>query len=96
MPLYTYKCPDCGVAEEDLVPMQDRDEPRVCKCGGVAVRTFQDVAARMKGDWAAWDNPHGEAAMRKMQKKHKGSVPDHIKERHSQVTPRGKQKRGGN
>lgn len=96
MPIYTYRCKECNLDSELLIKMDDRDEDQKCECGGVAVRTFGDVAAKMTGDWSAWNNPNGEAAMRKMQKKHKGSVPDHIQERHTHTTPYRKQKKDGN
>jgi putative FmdB family regulatory protein len=39
MPIYAYKCPDCGQDFEKLTPQADRDLPVICiKCGAKNIR----------------------------------------------------------
>ncbi len=34
MPIFEYRCEDCGGEFEDLVPHAERDEPQECPCCG--------------------------------------------------------------
>ncbi|MYF12742.1 MAG: zinc ribbon domain-containing protein [Gammaproteobacteria bacterium] len=39
MPLYGFRCTDCGTAHEELRPFAERDQSACCRsCGGVAKR----------------------------------------------------------
>ena len=33
MPIYTYRCPQCGIDDEDIVPMENRDDIKTHSCG---------------------------------------------------------------
>jgi putative FmdB family regulatory protein len=49
MPVYEYRCGDCGASEEHLQPMGS-DAPGPCQaCGGELRRRFSRVAARYQG-----------------------------------------------
>jgi len=39
MPIYNYKCPKCGIDQEVLLPMNQRNDTR-CHCGVEMVRVF--------------------------------------------------------
>lgn len=41
MPIYQFRCVECGSVQEPILPMEDRNEPRTCKCGGVERRIFE-------------------------------------------------------
>ncbi len=48
MPIYEYRCDECGVSLEVLQKMSD--EPlRVCECGGSLRKVLHPVAIRFKG-----------------------------------------------
>lgn len=34
MPIYQYRCPECQNEVEAILPIQDRDNIRICDCGG--------------------------------------------------------------
>lgn len=41
MPIYCFKCEECGLVHDDLRQMCDSNKPSVCKkCGGVAERAI--------------------------------------------------------
>jgi len=42
MPMYDYRCPECGAESEDFCPIQLRDGPgeRCSQCGAVTERVF--------------------------------------------------------
>lgn len=40
MPLYDYRCEDCGTVEEDFRRVDDRHDPGKCRCGGVTCYHF--------------------------------------------------------
>jgi len=40
MPLYDYRCPDCGVQFERYEPMSDSHEFAICECGQSADRIY--------------------------------------------------------
>ena len=45
MPLYRYRCTDCGHEQEDMRLIACRDYPSECQgCGGKAVRVFEPCA----------------------------------------------------
>lgn len=44
MPIYEFKCQDCGAVTEAQVPMNARNATLVCHCGGSAERIFSPVA----------------------------------------------------
>ena len=49
MPVYEYRCQDCGASEEHLQPMGS-DAPGPCQaCGGELHRRFSRVAVRYQG-----------------------------------------------
>jgi putative FmdB family regulatory protein len=49
MPVYEYRCRDCGASEEHLQPMGS-DAPGPCQaCGGELRRHFSRVAVRYQG-----------------------------------------------
>ena len=44
MPLYEFKCVECGHEFEDLTKYEDRDNDRVCKlCGASSLRKAASV-----------------------------------------------------
>jgi len=45
MPLYAYRCTQCGHAFEELVPMSRREEAACPECGGAAQRAKEGVSA---------------------------------------------------
>jgi putative FmdB family regulatory protein len=49
MPVYEYRCEDCGAAEEHLRPL-GADAPGPCEaCGGTLRRRWSRVAVRYQG-----------------------------------------------
>jgi putative FmdB family regulatory protein len=59
VPVYVYRCEKCGAEFEDLVSLEERNEPRPCAevepCDGIASRVFsRDVTANMKANWRGW------------------------------------------
>ena len=56
MPLYTYKCTQCGFTDEAMMPVKKRDKKFPCEqegCTGVMERDIDISAFRLKGDgWA--------------------------------------------
>jgi putative FmdB family regulatory protein len=38
MPIYTFRCPDCGVEEDILVPVENRNDDKFHSCGVVMER----------------------------------------------------------
>ena len=56
MPIYSFRCKDCRVNSEKLIPMRDRDLPQVCEdCGGVLERQIDKP--RFKLDPISGDFP---------------------------------------
>jgi len=50
MPVYDYKCPDCGKTRTQTISLQDVDTFKaVCACGVVMVRVYGVVAVTFKG-----------------------------------------------
>lgn len=53
MPIYNYKCENCGAEIELIRPIDKRNEPVVCcECGNVAKRKFVFTKSR------DWFRPH--------------------------------------
>ena len=52
MPMYTYQCEECGEEFEELVPMDERDEPQECpECGTPTKRIGIELTSFvLKGD----------------------------------------------
>lgn len=69
MPIYEYRCQKCNTVHEELVPMSERNLPRVCQkdgCGGesqhiVSASHFQleGVTGAFPGAALKWDKRHG-------------------------------------
>lgn len=60
MPLYVYRCIDCGEKYERIVPMNDK-APVICsKCGGDSVKVFDESSL-----FAAHGLPNGFASTNK-------------------------------
>lgn len=51
MPIYLYKCKECGETDEAIRQMHVRDEPIICRCGGLAARTLHGQTPQ--GFWFA-------------------------------------------
>ena len=49
MPLYTFSCQACLASDDEIVPMDKRDDPLECPCGGTRQRIFsgQDQMIRI-------------------------------------------------
>ena len=47
MPLYEYRCPDCGLEFESRVPMKDRDKVACTRCGTTATKRISLSSFRM-------------------------------------------------
>jgi len=56
MPIYTYRCTQCGIVDEYLMLVKKRDKKFPCEqegCTGVMERDIDISAFRLKGDgWA--------------------------------------------
>lgn len=56
MPLYEYRCGDCGEVSERLVRLSEASAPHVCSCGGDARRipsTFAPLKVLHSIPWSA-------------------------------------------
>jgi len=49
VPVYEYRCPDCGELNEDLRKVAERDDPMRCPCGGEGVRQISATSFQLKG-----------------------------------------------
>lgn len=47
MPIYEYKCQDCGIVFEQYSNIPTRNRKRTCKCGGKADRIICQGACRV-------------------------------------------------
>ncbi len=47
MPLYQFRCPDCRSETELVLPMNERDNPPRCQCGGTPQRQVTAASFRM-------------------------------------------------
>ena len=41
MPMYRWRCPDCGAEERRVVPIRERVYPRYCRCGTTMDRIIE-------------------------------------------------------
>lgn len=48
MPIYTYRCTECGKDLEEFKHVRECEEPTTCECGGVANRTLGLAHTDMK------------------------------------------------
>lgn len=66
MPLYEYRCGDCDLATDRVLPHDQADEPGPCpSCNGPLARRFSRIAVKLEGwgfsrtdGWVA-DRPGG-------------------------------------
>lgn len=50
MPVYEYRCEDCGQGVDRLLPHERADDPGPCEaCGGSLQRRFSRVAVKLEG-----------------------------------------------
>lgn len=49
MPLYEYRCPDCGETFEKIVRMGSDDAPRCPSCGAANAKRLVSAPARIAG-----------------------------------------------
>jgi putative FmdB family regulatory protein len=49
MPLYTYKCVECGLIFDAPSTLKDRHQCRVCECGAPAVKVPNVFTFVLKG-----------------------------------------------
>ncbi len=61
MPMYEYRCPDCGTVFTKMRPMSQADAPTECEqCGGRnAQRMLSRIAAVRRGDGAGTSSAGG-------------------------------------
>jgi len=50
MPVYSYRCAECGAVFEKTVVREDFSKPQSCDCGYIAPRVVGDVNFVLKGD----------------------------------------------
>jgi putative FmdB family regulatory protein len=55
MPLYDYRCEDCGAELTAYRPVAQYREPLPCACGGLAARRI--VAPAVVADYAGYESP---------------------------------------
>ena len=96
MPLYEYRCIDCGASQERICSFEQRDESPLCSCGQTTHRTVT-APARTASQWgdSFWDGrkdrglrttlvskKHREAVMRQrgLRQVEDGEVERHIKD----------------
>lgn len=75
MPIYSFRCDECGVVFDDFRMISDRNSPAKCKCGGSARRSFIDEQPHTHRDY---DKPVLSDAM--------GCHPDQVKQ-HRKLFP---------
>lgn len=68
MPVYIYQC-ECGAREEILRPVDNRNDPAVCKCGLTMARVFSPpcintVTEQINGRRQILNNLNGEKGYR--------------------------------
>lgn len=79
MPIYTYRCEECGLDQDLYAPAERRDETRICRhCDGDAERVFTPTANivvptafGMRKNWhlpprghPSWENMHREGTIK--------------------------------
>jgi len=60
MPLYSYKCPDCGEMTDSYNIVDNRHQSPVCECGGMTSLSIQPTQLQPVlggGDWDGYRCP---------------------------------------
>ena len=58
MPIYTYRCSLCGISDDYIKEIKDRDNKFLCEqddCSGVMIRDIDAPSFQLKGD--GWYKP---------------------------------------
>jgi putative FmdB family regulatory protein len=53
MPVYAYKCKQCGEEQTDVRAVKARNRPAKCRCGGRAIRALALETPKSERDYAS-------------------------------------------